>query len=287
MKGLHARAGFTLIELITTLVILVIVSVGISGFIRSSMQVFSDVTERDRILGDSRFVVQRMTRELRDAVPSSLRVAGNSSVHCLQFVPIDYSTFYTQLPLLPAADTALEVVEMSDIDNNVYVPDTLSTFAFVFTTRAVDVYDPSLNRRRAVEACEDDGPDTGCASADSPTNTAQLTVAGAFAAGSPAERVYFASRANSYCVRDEAIYFHQSDITAAQPVFTSGGVLMAENIANTLSANPAVQSSGSDDPFRLFDATLLRNAFVQLRLRFELNEEVVNYHHEVHVANVP
>lgn len=62
---------------------------------------------------------------------------------------------------------------------------------------------------------------------------------------------------------------------------------MAENVVNDLSTNPAVQAAGSDDPFRLFDASLLSNAFVQLRFRFNRNDEVINYNHEVHIANVP
>ena len=287
MNRSRTSQGFTLIELITTLVILVIVSVGISGFIRSSVQIFADVTEREQLLGDSRFIIERITREVRDAVPSSVRVAGNTSVHCLQFVPIDYSTFYIEAPILPSGDTLLSVVAMGDIAGNAYVPDPVTTFAFVYPTRNEDVYNAAQNRRKDVMACTDDGADPSCATLDDADNISNLTVSGAFAAESPADRVFFASVANSYCIRGGDVYFHQSGLTVAQPIFNSGGVLMAENIVNTLSANPAIQVAGSDDPFRSFDATLLSNAFVQLRLRFNRNDELINYNHEVHVANVP
>ena len=70
--------------------------------------------------------------------------------------------------------------------------------------------------------------------------------------------------------------FTQSSVSANQPVFNSGGVLMAEFLDNTLSTNPDSQSAGSDDPFRVVDASLLSNAYVQLRLRFNRNDEVIN-----------
>jgi MSHA biogenesis protein MshO len=90
----------------------------------------------------------------------------------------------------------------------------------------------------------------------------------------------------SYCVRDSAVYRHQANITAAQPLFTSGGVLMAENITNSLSPNPAA-SSGSQDPFRLFDSTLRRNAYTQARFLFTRDDEQISFLKEVHIPNVP
>ncbi|MDM7859136.1 type II secretion system protein [Alteromonas sp. ASW11-36] len=280
-------SGFTLIELITTLVILTIVSIGISGFIRSSMGIFADVTEREQLLSDSRFVIERLTRDIRNAVPSSVRVAGNSNVHCLQLVPIDYSTFYLSAPILPSTDTTLEVVEMGDIEGNAYVPAGFGTFAVIFPTRTQDVYDPSQGRRQDVLACSDGGVDASCGTLDDPDNKAQITVDEAFATTSPADRVYFASFAHSYCVRNGGVYFYRTETSPTQPVFTAGGEIMAEFVDNQLSSNPRSQSAGSDDPFRIFDASLLSNASVQIRLRFERNDEVLNYNHEVHVTNVP
>ncbi|WP_100657724.1 type II secretion system protein [Alteromonas flava] len=280
------QQGFTLIELIMTLVVLTIVSIGIAGFVRSSVGIFNDVTEREQLLGDSRFLLERMTRELRASVPNSLRVRGNNSVHCLQFVPIDYSTFYLDAPLFPGSDDELTVVEMGDFSGNAFVP-AVNSSVIIYPTRPNHVYTTSQRRRRSVTACEDGGANTSCATLDDPNNLAVITVDNAFQTNSPADRVYFASRAHNYCVRSGNMYFHQSAITANQTVFSSGGVLMAENIVNVLSANPAQQNSNSDDPFRLFESTLLDNAYVQLRLRFERNDEVLNYNHEIHVLNVP
>ncbi|WP_100643540.1 PilW family protein [Alteromonas facilis] len=284
---MRRQSGFTLVELIMTLVVLAVVSVGIAGFVRSSVGIFNDVTEREQLLGDSRFLLERMTREIRSAVPNSIRVTGNNSAHCLQFVPIDYSTFYLEAPLFPGSDDELTVVEMGDINGNPYVPVNNASYAIIYPTRPNHVYSTSQRRRRTVIACEDAGSNTSCATLDDPNNSAVLTVDNAFQTTSPANRVYFASRAHNYCLRNGNVYFHQSNIQPNQTLFTSGGVLMAEHVQNVLSPNPSNQGSNSDDPFRLFDSSLLNNAYVQLRFRFERNEEVLNYNHEVHVINVP
>ena len=46
--------GFTLVELITVIIVLGVVSVGISGFIRTGIQIYTDTTERDQCYEFSR-----------------------------------------------------------------------------------------------------------------------------------------------------------------------------------------------------------------------------------------
>ena len=89
--GRTTSNGFTLVELVTVIIVLGIVSVGISGFIRTGLDIYSDVTEREQLLGDSRFVVERLNRELRMAVPHSVRVGNNASndVQSIEILPSD------------------------------------------------------------------------------------------------------------------------------------------------------------------------------------------------------
>jgi MSHA biogenesis protein MshO len=56
------------------------------------------------------------------------------------------------------------------------------------------------------------------------------------------------------------------------------GVLMAQNITNTLTINPAII---------LTPATLVTNAIVHLQPRFRVNGETFQYQHQVQVMNVP
>jgi MSHA biogenesis protein MshO len=281
------KSGFTLIELVMVLVVLAIVSVGITRFIRSSTQIFIDTSERERLLREGSFAVERLNREIAEAVPNSVRLTGNAGVHCLQFVPIKWSTFYLSLPLTPTSDREMDVIEMQDIDGNVFAPSSGSDFAFVYPTSADDVYSSTSEQRRTITACSDDGTDSSCSSDDDLDGVVQLTLNGAFTQDSPAKRMYIANTSVNYCVRNNALYRHESSIAATQPTFTSDGVLMAENLANQLSPNPNVPGVNSQNPFRIVDASLRRNAYTQTQLIFTRDSEYITFTQEIHIPNVP
>jgi MSHA biogenesis protein MshO len=281
----HKR-GFTLIELVMVLVVLAIVSVGITRFIRSSTQIFIDTSERERLLREGSFAVERINREISDAVPNSIRLTGNAGVHCLQFVPIKWSTFYLTLPLTPSLDREMDVFEMQDIDGNVFTPSNNSDYALVYPTSADDVYSNTSNKRHLITACSDDG-DGNCATDDDADGVVQLTLNGAFSQASPAKRMYIANSAVNYCVRNSAIYRHESSISATQPMFITGGVLMAENLANVLSIDPNLAGANNQNPFRVVDASLRRNAYTQTQFIFTRESEYMTFTQEIHVPNVP
>ena len=268
------NSGFTLIEVITVIIVLGVVSVGIGGFIRSGLGIYNDVTERDQLLSESRFVVERLSRELRMAVPNSARLAQDGDGNqCLEFVPADWVTYYTRLPVFPDALTMVNIVEIAGNTAGFSLALDGSDYALVYPNSNADVYDLSQNKRRAIEACIDEGPNTSCASGDDPNNLAKLSVSATFKDSSPASRLYFVRRAVSYCAVEGKIYRIESPIQTTQTVHT-GGVLMAENQANSL-------------PFQVVLPTLTRNGLVNMLLTFERNEEIVNFSHEVHIPNVP
>jgi MSHA biogenesis protein MshO len=283
---LSNKGGFTLVELVVVLVVLSIVSVGMARFIRSSTQIFIDASEREQLLREGSFAVERINREISAAVPNSVRLTGNAGVHCLQFVPIRWSSFYLTLPLTPSSDREIDIIEMQDIDGNVFTPVARSDYALVYPTSSNDVYSNTSNRRQLINACSDDG-DGDCATNDDTDGVVQLTLDGAFSQASPARRIYIANSAVNYCVRNNAIYRHESAISATQTTFISGGVLMAENLANQLSADPNVADANSKNPFRIVDASLRRNAVTQTQFIFTRDGENMTFTQEIHVPNVP
>jgi MSHA biogenesis protein MshO len=208
----HAQLnnGFTLIELLTVIIVLGVVSVGISGFVRTGMNIYNDVTERDQLLSDSRFVVERISRELRSAVPNSMRISIDASitddvVQCLEFVPTKWVAYYTNIPVfpdLPTITTSASVVELSASPD--LFPLQGNEFAIVYPTSLEDIYGPidtashDQNKRLIIRACTD--TNANCSDSDGPPHLATLTLSRdgneeltAFADDSPASRLYIVS----------------------------------------------------------------------------------------------
>lgn len=86
--------GFTLVEMVVTIVIGSIIMLGIAGYVQLGMKGYADTIDRQRIQTQAQFVLEKMTREIRHAVPNSFHVPVGAP-NCLEFVPIEYSGFYT------------------------------------------------------------------------------------------------------------------------------------------------------------------------------------------------
>lgn len=273
MRNMPVR-GFTLVELVTVLVVLGIVSVGIAGFIRTGTDIYVDVIERDRLLSEGRFVAERLNREIRNAVPNSVRVAGDTTIQCIEFVPVLFSSFYFDIPVAP--ETASDEVKL--------VATTASTTDYtyqaghsivVYPTAVTDIYDTSSKRFLLGSAPILD-PD------DNKKLLITLDAPVQFATDSPSSRAYVVDNPVSYCVTNNQILrFAGYGYNSTQSTTLTDGILMAENLENDLAGEQ------QDKPFRLSEATLTRNAFVVALLRFELNEELVVFNNEVHIPNAP
>ncbi len=86
--------GFTLMEMIVTIVVGSFIMLGIAGYVQLGMKGYADTIDRQRIQTQAQFVLEKMTREIRHAVPNSFHVPKGTT-NCLEFMPIEYSGFYT------------------------------------------------------------------------------------------------------------------------------------------------------------------------------------------------
>ncbi|MBO2592587.1 PilW family protein [Shewanella algae] len=267
IKGQGFAKGFTLVELVTVILILGILVVGVSSFIIFGTRIFVDSTAVDRVLGSSRFVMERLSRELRNAVPSSLRLQSSSQLQCLEFLPISASGSYLSLPLAPdvQADTATVFAPAPAISAGEQL--------LVYPLTNAAIYGSGSNKRHAIDKVVLNGSQL----------TLQFAAAVNFAEASPAKRFYVAGQPVSYCfspVNGSIRRYSNYGYHASQPLpDTMGtGALMAEGLSNDIATNPAVQ---------LLPATLVNNAIVQLRPEFSVVGEHFQYQHQVQVINVP
>ncbi|EHZ2847735.1 prepilin-type N-terminal cleavage/methylation domain-containing protein [Vibrio vulnificus] len=82
--------GFTLVEMVLTLIVGSILVLGIAGFVELGTKGYADSVDRQRIQTQAQFVLEKLSREFRHAVPNSF----SDSANCLSFYPIVYSGFY-------------------------------------------------------------------------------------------------------------------------------------------------------------------------------------------------
>ncbi|MGI2132875.1 PilW family protein [Shewanella baltica] len=268
--------GFTLVEMVTVILILGILVVGVSSFIIFGTRIFVESSSVDQVLSQSRFAVERMTRELRSALPNSVRVNTDSLTYqCIEFVPIEASTTYLTMPITPAAAASTGIVILDNTASAIRV----NQFAWIYPLIDADVYSSARQKRAQVKTIAISGNQV----------TLTFTAPTRFAEASPRQRIYFGSSPVSYCFEKGAsgndlqiVRYAGYNFNTVQPnPATMGtGVLMAQSVANRL-------DNSNDLPLILTPSSLVNNAMVHLQPRFNVNGETFQYRHQVQVINVP
>ncbi|MCG9964846.1 PilW family protein [Shewanella cutis] len=274
-KRLYTQ-GFTLVEMVTVILILGILVVGVSSFIIFGTRIFVESSSVDQVLSQSRFAVERITRELRSALPNSVRLNGdNLTYQCVEFVPIEASTTYLAMPIAPSAAALTGSVILDNVSSKIAV----NQYVWIYPLTDSDVYNSARQKRAQINSIS--------TAANQVTLT--FTANARFAEASPRQRIYFASAPVSYCFEkasssNELILKRYTGygLNASQPVPADmgSGVLMAQGIANAL-------TNSADLPLILTPSSLVNNAMVHLQPRFNVNGETFQYRHQVQVINVP
>jgi MSHA biogenesis protein MshO len=78
--------GFTLIELIIVIMIIGILSGVLFTILRGPMQQYVQVQQRATLVDIAETALQRMTREIRLALPNSIRIATNGTITSIEFL---------------------------------------------------------------------------------------------------------------------------------------------------------------------------------------------------------
>ncbi|HFK2925983.1 PilW family protein [Aeromonas hydrophila] len=251
--------GFTLVELVMVILLLGVMATFSSQFIGIGTQIYGDASRREQLMSDARFALERLNRELRDAVPGSVRIedeTGNPLDQgvCLRFWPIATASRY----LGSAASAGLTIV----------VPDVLpreEDEAIVYP-----LADPALNLE---QGCLHGKCVARIISVGSPVSGAlPLTVDGSFARESPGQRIYFSRQQVRYCVTNAVLTRASAAIGADISLGTSA--LMAEHI------RPA--------PYYFYlEPAAFSQSEVGLRLELEQRGERVLFNHKLETLNVP
>ncbi|MEG0176062.1 MAG: type II secretion system protein, partial [Aeromonas sp.] len=235
-----------------------------SQFIGIGTQIYGDASSRELLMSDARFALERLNRELRDAVPGSVRVEDNNGGlveqgSCLRFWPIATASRY----LGPAASTALRIVTPAKLPAK-------NDLAIVYPLPdASSGNTNTLNKDCLQGRCTAEVTGVGAVV----SGALPLTLAAGFAKDSPGQRIYFANQQVLYCIRGGSLW------------------RMAKPVSSSLSSNETTQLMAEHirpaDYYFYRDPVAFSQSEVGLRLVLEQRGESVSFNHKLEILNVP
>ena len=255
------QRGFSLTELIMVIVILGVLGTGITSFITRSVGGYIDTGERQRVATAGLIAAEKLTRELRGAMPNSVRT--NVSKSCVEYIPIRAASTYIDLPV-DAAGTSIQAVS-SPRDAAV------SGHVAVYPVNSSQLY--SLSASGAITSATATMP-TGSGAVNLTLSTAHR-----FPMHSPARRLYVVGSPEAYCQTGSRINRHSNYGFNAG----SGGLPPANGDVALL----INQVQPGSVQFDFSPASLIRNAVVNFRFRLVEGDEQLVIEQEAAIRNLP
>lgn len=253
--GSH-HAGFTLLELVVVLVVLSITAVSMSTMFSGSVSGYLDAAARQDKSAAGRAALDRLGRELREAMPLSVRTGGDN--RCVQFMPIQAATFYTDLP---AATTRIPVAPFPSMNAS-------GLYLAIYPVNDAELYGQVA--LRPIDSFETSGGSV---------TAVLLSAAHTFPRSSPGQRAYILSAPLAFCLEAGGqLRRYTTGLSASAPVRGSlaGGALLSANL------DPAT----AEPTFSHTLGSTRANALVTVNLAYTQRGERLALNHETRLRNV-
>jgi MSHA biogenesis protein MshO len=251
--------GFTLVEAIIVIVLTGILAAAVAVFLRAPVQGYLDVARRAEFTDIADTAMRRISRDLREALPNSIRVTGGDQQ--LEFIPIKSAGRYREagpgdiLDFSSSADSSFDV-----IGPGVDVASGDQIVVYNLGITGSDAY-AGTSRRAAASTF-------GTALA----NVTFAPAGAAFPFASPARRFQVVSTPVSYICAGGLLTRYWNYSYGAAPTTGTSGVL-ASNVSSC--------------SFTYEAGVTAQNGLVTLELAITKDDETVNLVQQVHVSNVP
>ncbi|UCD69102.1 MAG: hypothetical protein JSW48_03140 [Betaproteobacteria bacterium] len=283
LDALHrgrAETGFSLAETVIVIVILGVISAVVAVFIRGPIDAYFDVSRRAQLSDTADAALRRIGRDLRRALPNSVRVAGacTGTTPCyLEYVPViaggryraerDQSGSGDPLDFTDDTDTAFDL-----IGPNITLPATpLWLVVYNLGIPGASAYSGDS---AASDVRRPYGGGSGSVSAIRFTSTSALPFE------SPARRFHIVSTPVSYACtpapgKGRLVRHSGYGFSVAQPVPPGGRTSLLANAVTscnfTYSTREVARSAG----------------LISMSLEISRDGETLGLFHQVHVSNVP
>jgi MSHA biogenesis protein MshO len=266
----NRQFGFTLVEMIVTILVTSVVVTMVSMFIKKPIDAYVDVSNRAELTDIADTALRRIARDLHTAVPNSLRQPANN---CIIFLPtvtggryranvdnsgsgnaVDFTQAIQQfdvigsMPAIPSAGDHVVIYNLGVMGDDAYNGDNMATIRNASAT------------------------------------TIQLVGTKLFPFSSPSNRFHVvpdSDQAVSYVYDGAAqtLYrvSHFGFSTAACPSTTAAGsTVLAQNVT-------AATFAYTQNTYQVNQ----RDGLLAMQLAISTNNETVSLYHEVHIDNAP
>lgn len=275
MRGsLRLPRGFTLVESIMAIVIIGILGGMVAVFMKAPVDGYFDTVRRAALTDAADGALRRIGRDVRTALPNSVRGPTNGSTSCFEFLPTVGGGRYR---VAPDEDGNGDVLDFAAADAgfDVIVGMNLPAFAAPAPTYHAVIYNLGIPGADAYEAI------------DGTTNRATI------AATSTAAEIDLA--ANKFPFESPGRRFHVIENLAVIYSCSGGNLLRSTRAidATRMAACPTVGTVlvGNVDcaagSFNYAAAATERSGLLEMTLVLTQQGESVRLYHEMHVSNVP
>lgn len=262
-KAISRESGFTLIELVIVITIIsILAGIGV-GFITQSIMGFISMSRRAELVDTAENALRRMQRDVRQALPNSIRIDGTGRI--LELLNITAGGRYRgkgpgDILDLTHDDTSFDVIGQLN---------TAPSFG-----QSVVVYNIAASGTTGNAYMGDNLAGVGVGST---ATSVILAPAKKFPLGSPFQRFF---------IVDEAVTYF-CDTTARTLTRYAGYAITNPQPTSALGAGSLMADKVSACSFTYDSGTFMRSGMVTLDLTIEEEGEQVHLLQQIHVSNAP
>ena len=278
MLGMH---GFTLIELVVAITLLGIVGSMVSVFLGNTMEGYAALSRRDDLQNSMRMAVERISRELRHALPNSVCTDDGSGCNnpgsIVYFIrTVDAGEYQTRsgnynsgqarapLPIAPATASNFDVLSGNNINA------AAGQWVVVYNTDNSDIYNSGSQRQQIAGITSKDTD--GVAPDD--ISVIQFSSAVSFPTHSPSHRFHvIENNVTLFYLQGTNLYRAQSSFGSPATANPGTEKLLLQNV--------------SACTFTYIPGSLLRSGLLRIDIRVNNGKESLQMIHEAQVYNAP
>lgn len=283
-----SQSGFTLVELVITMVLSVIVVAFMAQFISGPVEGYVDQTRRAELVDLADNSLRRLARDVRGALPNSVRVRINGPVVALELLSAVDGGRYRDTPPPADADNHLDLTG-ADAQFNVVGGFSNMTKPFASNSHYLAIYNVGVPGADAYELLNVITPAGTRIDIDADTvageDRVELSPAFRFGFESPAKRVFLVDSPVSYLCDTTArtlTRFSGYAINSSHAARDSAAELAGAGATSTLIATDLASCS-----FAYAPGTSQRAGLLTAAIAVSEAGETVSLLHQVHVDNVP